>query len=490
MKIRRYPGKAVDASLSLEQTNAMETIYKNNWLNAHEKIQSHIANGIGYCSDTQPNVPSNAYDNGVSSLGKYQMTLEQIRNLELRNQDPCITQAVKDLSGYRPSTLRRKNRRHYPGWDDLIEKSDQSPRDLESLNDNPNDYYKNSLNLLIKSETAPDTLRYGNVDGLAVSPPIINDNHNTQLRGSHIKLNRSQTMKEPNSSADFKDVYLKRVKSKLTSDKSYCDTASNAASSNSANSNNRNECNYLIEPFHQNEICDSRENISKNRMSGYVPIDGAQPVNRTKSLHSYNSSDAEKTLYDTESSVSKKKSYDQRQRNANDSFKSSLPSSPFSASSTASSPSSSPTQKFNTISSATKHRFVSIETNLNVMPNNNLQHKSHIQPLIPDVKLPRQATLVADLNAAAAAVAPSVTAAAVLSSTRRKPASSSSADSDELFSIPRPRLIVPVHTYARKRRTGNLINDRITSMRSSNGSDNDNEKGKKRVLAYLNMLFL
>lgn len=483
MKIRRYPGKAVDASLSLEQTNAMETIYKNNWLNAHEKIQSHIANGIGYCSDAQPhppNVPANAYDNGVSSLVKYQMTLEQIRNLELRNQDPCITQTVKDLSGYRPSTLRRKNRRHYPGWDDLIEKSDQSPRDLESLNGNPNDYYNNSLNLLIKSETATDKTMYGDVDDFPMSSTTVNNNHNTQLRGSHIKLNRSQTMKEPNSSVDFKDVYPKRVKSKVASEKSYCDTASNAASNNSANSNIRNECNYPIKPFNQNEICDSRENIPKNRMNGYMIIDGVQQVNRTKSLHSYNSSDAEKTMYDGEIVMHKKKSYDQRQRNANDTFKSSLPSSPFSASSSGSSTSSSPTQKLNTISSsATKHSFVSIEKNLNVMPNNNLQQKPNIPALIPDVKLPRQATtVVADVNAAAA-VAPSAIAA-ILSSTRRKPASSSSADSDELFSIPRPRLIVPVHTYARKRRTGNLINDRITSMRSSNGSDNDNEQGKQK----------
>lgn len=41
------------------------------------------------------------------------------------------------------------------------------------------------------------------------------------------------------------------------------------------------------------------------------------------------------------------------------------------------------------------------------------------------------------------------------------PLASEKCDSDDQdqFVIPRPRLIVPVHTYARKRRTGNLRAD-------------------------------
>lgn len=42
-------------------------------------------------------------------------------------------------------------------------------------------------------------------------------------------------------------------------------------------------------------------------------------------------------------------------------------------------------------------------------------------------------------------------------------------DDQDQFMIPRPRLIVPVHTYARKRRTGNL--------RADVGGDEDNNTG-------------
>lgn len=38
------------------------------------------------------------------------------------------------------------------------------------------------------------------------------------------------------------------------------------------------------------------------------------------------------------------------------------------------------------------------------------------------------------------------------------------------FSIPRPRLIVPVHTYARKRRTGNLIQNTTSDYDQNDGN--------------------
>lgn len=54
----------------------------------------------------------------------------------------------------------------------------------------------------------------------------------------------------------------------------------------------------------------------------------------------------------------------------------------------------------------------------------------------------------------------------------RKHGSASSSDSDS-FVIPRPRLIVPVHTYARQRRTGNL-----TDQSNNNSKGCDRNKGK------------
>lgn len=65
------------------------------------------------------------------------------------------------------------------------------------------------------------------------------------------------------------------------------------------------------------------------------------------------------------------------------------------------------------------------------------------------------------------------------SATIRKPGSATSSDSDS-FVIPRPRLIVPVHTYARKRRTGNLVTDQ--SIKSTNC---DRNKGKANRHLFL-----
>lgn len=52
----------------------------------------------------------------LSSLGKYQVTLDQIRRLE--EKDASITQTICELNGFKPTTLRRRPRQMYPEWDD------------------------------------------------------------------------------------------------------------------------------------------------------------------------------------------------------------------------------------------------------------------------------------------------------------------------------------------------------------------------------------
>lgn len=65
---------------------------------------------------------------------------------------------------------------------------------------------------------------------------------------------------------------------------------------------------------------------------------------------------------------------------------------------------------------------------------------------------------------------------ATFSAANRKHGSNTSSDSDS-FVIPRPRLIVPVHTYARKRRTGNLASDQSINNKNST-NECDRNKGK------------
>lgn len=70
--------------------------------------------------------------------------------------------------------------------------------------------------------------------------------------------------------------------------------------------------------------------------------------------------------------------------------------------------------------------------------------------------------------------------------TNRKHGSATSSDSDS-FVIPRPRLIVPVHTYARKRRTGNLNSDQ--SISTTNGNCDRSSKGKNSKKRFLSLRF-
>lgn len=145
MKIKHYPGKAVDASLSLESNNTMGAIYEANWLQAHHQHQSSPAstptpdtqtpnhnninniNNINNRLNRQPsNVGSSFLLDGISALSKYQMTLENIRQLEQQQQfkDKHIVKSIKELNGYRPSALQHHKQQLHNGWVDENQEMD------------------------------------------------------------------------------------------------------------------------------------------------------------------------------------------------------------------------------------------------------------------------------------------------------------------------------------------------------------------------------
>lgn len=140
MKIKRYPGKAVDASLSLEGTNAMGIIYEANWMNAHQNMSGTLdavdltrKSGTMLAAMPKISTGNGSYlDGGISTLSKYQITLDQIRAFEQQQRDEGIVKTIKDLNGYKPSTLRRKLRKQYPGWDELVETNEQTQQNVET----------------------------------------------------------------------------------------------------------------------------------------------------------------------------------------------------------------------------------------------------------------------------------------------------------------------------------------------------------------------
>lgn len=338
-KIRAYPGKAVDVSLSLERSNAMGALYEANWLHTQETIRK-----VNRCQ------PPECAD-GISSLGKYQMTLEQIKAREAK--DANITRTIRELNGYRPSTLRRKNRK-YPEWEEVLEQ----PR--------------------------PIIRHFSGSDGS--SGHATSEDRDSQDSGESIymntkrseKLKRSPTVCAPTQhlpfcgTLDIKDIFRRRQKKAVPKipeqPKVNCDT------------------------YHDYEVIDftgrGKTTTKEEKPEEKPTKKGFLGIIRAKSVRI---NPIPKTIERTLSNPTAK----------GKSSKSESESSSFSSSSS----------KFNTISLGGRRS----------------------RPLLP---LRRSPPLVEEAQ---------------------KPQEQSQ---DDPFSIPRPRLIVPVHTYARKRRTGNLVSSK------------------------------
>lgn len=378
MRIRRYPGKAIDASLSLDQGNIMESIYANNWINANEIIKTKSDLHKRYDLIATSDNP----EYGASALGKYQKTLEQIRNFDLEPKDPNVTKTIKDLNGYQPSTLRRKNRRQYHDWDE--EPEQQFVDNGLEKNDNHIPKY--------------EIITYDQKQKLAANDGRIKTN-------SLIK--RSQTMRDTKSeyskTLDIKDKLIDK-----SMQKNDINIASRRESDTSFNCDNQLKLPRVIES-------------DKTNTTKHQTFNTKKPVMRAKSVRIHPSV----VLY----GIFNESDHDGAQF-IND-LTPTIPITYPVIHSTSS--------KFNTITLRNK-KNVTHEANWLKSPTSKVSQKLTYSD--DETKYPRQSTS-SDITQ------------------QNNTFFSSSGECDETFSIPRPRLIVPVHTYARKRRTGNLHGDHM-----------------------------
>lgn len=391
MRIRRYPGKAIDASLSLDQGNIMESIYENNWINANEIIKTKSDLHKRYDSITTTT-------DGASSLGKYQKTLEQIRTFELEPKDPNVTKTIKDLNGYQPSTLRRKNRRQYHEWDEDTEQqfsyttgSRHSDSSFDSYSSDKKDNHVPRYEIIAYDQKS----KVATVNGRAKT-------------NSTIK--RSQTMRDTKSefskTLDIKDNLI---------DKSMQKNDINTAASR-RESNTSFNCDNQLKNNTPRVIESDKTNTTRHQT-----FNTKKPVMRAKSVRIHPSV----VLYGL---------FNESDHDGAQIINDLTPSTPITTPVIHSSSS-----KFNSISVRNK-KNVANEANRFVSPTSKFNQK--LTYTDDDMKYPRQSSTI-DIAQQNNNFYPS------------------SAESDETFCIPRPRLIVPVHTYARKRRTGNLHSDHM-----------------------------
>ncbi|XP_058819146.1 cGMP-dependent protein kinase, isozyme 2 forms cD5/T2 isoform X1 [Topomyia yanbarensis] len=124
MRIKHHPGRAIEASLSLEQHNAMGALYEANW----NKVQSSMNSLI-----------DSHHEQGREDNGKLTPFRELDEDEGLPDEDEDDTQVLKRnstvlkaLNGYKPSTIRRIRLRQFPEWDELKEAS-YSEENLDAI---------------------------------------------------------------------------------------------------------------------------------------------------------------------------------------------------------------------------------------------------------------------------------------------------------------------------------------------------------------------
>lgn len=125
MRIKHHPGRAIEASLSLDQHNAMGALYEANW----NKVQSSMNSLI----ESHHELPGRDDDAKLAPFRE----LDEDEGLPDEDEDDAqvlkrSSTVLKALNGYRPSTIRRIRHRQFPEWDELKEAS-YSEENLDAI---------------------------------------------------------------------------------------------------------------------------------------------------------------------------------------------------------------------------------------------------------------------------------------------------------------------------------------------------------------------
>lgn len=426
MKIKSYPGRAIEAN----EHGSMGLLYEANWMNANERI-----------SQTPLTTYSKSNVN-VSSLGKYQDQLERVKAYEADHQ--LETRTLRDFNGYKPSTLKtKKSLRQHNEWD----------------NEPPAGKTKDVIHNPLYNHTQNN---WHSSDYLA----------NLATGKRDPKLRRSQTVivKQPTAAAanerhhlgsvqgeiDLKDFYQRRHQLRLIDEKHQnkfpnllsmppnCDTVSARRASlhpRTDTSANRMNCYNTSSFYGENDNgtgAPARALLNPLARNKSIKINHFDMVAAAKEPPRLGPEEIDGKLCDTNGKSGKKVS-------KKNSF----------------------SRMFATISAGSKFPRVFLGRSGS---KSGQRAKLNLEELSEHAESSSLSTL------SSSPVLPPANVEKKNAANRSKHGSATSSDSDS-FVIPRPRLIVPVHTYARKRRTGNLNSEQ--SISNTNGSDCDRSKGKK-----------
>ncbi|XP_011180229.2 cGMP-dependent protein kinase, isozyme 2 forms cD5/T2 isoform X2 [Zeugodacus cucurbitae] len=469
MKIKRYPGKAVDASLSLDGHNAMGVLYEANWLQAHESFNTrsdppasqrissnsdetndattnksnNSKNSAAFAAARHPHTGGSYLVDGISTLCKYQMSLEQISALDKQSRDGRIVKQIKDLNGYKPSTLRRKPQPQHGEWDTHVFNDEPDKRKSAKETQQQQNHYV--IDPTVERQQRPR-------QQISAQPPALQLKRSQTMLYAPSKMLQSSPSSSPSSTAspssstsssstlDIKDLRriwkmeqgMKKSKSSTTLASHNTMSAAPAAPTTAppplptviSTQPQRQRTPLLPAPPNN---CDSKLNGSDGDEVP-KPKPRVATITRAKSMRLPVAEDV--------ALKSAKQTLTARRR---------TPPKPPPRRIAPQLPNG--TNTFN--NSTQKHSPVLVTVDV---PIDDVAADIAEQPIVSKTSRPRSTdSLIDALTGMTLGVSHQQKQRGSASSTN-----STSQCSDDQFSIPRPRLLVPVHTYARKRRTGNL----------------------------------
>lgn len=484
MKIKRYPGKAVDASLSLDGNNAMGVLYEANWLQAHESFNarsdpqaaqrispssdetnndtihnnttnnSNNTNSTAYTNARHPHIGGSYLVDGISTLCKYQMSLEQISALEQQSRDERIVKAIKDLNGYKPSTLRRKPQQLHGEWDTHVFNSEaDNPTKAAKKVQQQNHYVidptmERQQRPRQQISAQPPALQLKRSQTMVYAPSKSKHTSPSSSPASASASAASKSSTSSSSTLDIKDLRriwkmeqgIKKSKSSTTL------TSRNAMSVAPAPAAITPQLPTVIstQPQRQRTPLLPAPNNCDSNLNGGAEVPKPKPrvatINRAKSMRLPVAEDiALKSAKHTLTVRRRTPPKPPPRRIA--------PQLPIG------------TNAFD--NSSQKHDAPNplLVTHID-MPIDGDAVDVMAQPIVNKPSRPRSADSLTD------ALAGMTLGVGHRQQQRGSASSTNSASqcSDDQFSIPRPRLLVPIHTYARKRRTGNLRDPSVSGV--------------------------
>lgn len=460
MKLKSHPGFAIPANLSLDKHNSMGLLYEANWMNTNERIrQSYSKSNVNL--SLYPSNGSSHHESevsSISSLGQYQKQLEQVKAYEADQKNNASIRTIRDFQGYKPSTLKStKSFKQHNEWDN-------EPKTKDVIH---NPLYNHSQNNWHSSDYLSN----------------VNNHHQKRIDQ---KLKRSQTVivKQPSATEknfqgdiDLKDFYLRRKQLEeskvpkdfgngmprncdsmsVKNDSLHRDCSNNLSALVRSNSNNRMNCYKTLNFFTPNKsnfVAEEAENVENGKVA--APRALLNPLARNKSIK-INHFDMVTTA--KEPQKLKPEEIDGKLCDFSSGEKKVKKKNSFSR------------MFYNTISAGSKFPRV-------LLGRKSQRTKLNLEELSENAEN-QQST---NSNSSVSTLSTSSidkTPVDFLRPQLRKNGSATSSDSDS-FVIPRPRLIVPVHTYARKRRTGfNLTDQSINN--GKNCDRNAAVKGNKLI---------